>query len=180
MKGLILNDFLSMRKLLKSILFVFFAFAAIWGFMDQPETGAIIICVMGISYLFNLFTYDEYYHWDQYRSILPVTHKQIVLARYAAFGITSLILLGISSIYTLILGGAARCGLMLLVSLCMQGYTTAVIIPIAYKFGMQKGRMLYLLTMLIPFGVMMGVTIALSEAGMIPTGGMLALICWQH
>ena len=86
MKGLILNDFLSMRKLLKSILFVFFAFAAIWGFMDQPETGAIIICVMGISYLFNLFTYDEYYHWDQYRSILPVTHKQIVLARYAAFG----------------------------------------------------------------------------------------------
>lgn len=101
MKGLILNDFLSMRKLLKSILFVFFAFAAIWGFMDQPETGAIIICVMGISYLFNLFTYDEYYHWDQYRSILPVTHKQIVLARYAAFGITSLILLGISSIYTL-------------------------------------------------------------------------------
>ena len=42
MKGLILNDFLSMRKLLKSILFVFFAFAAIWGFMDQPETGAII------------------------------------------------------------------------------------------------------------------------------------------
>ena len=49
MKGLILNDFLSMRKLLKSILFVFFAFAAIWGFMDQPETGAIIICVMGIS-----------------------------------------------------------------------------------------------------------------------------------
>ena len=75
MKGLILNDFLSMRKLLKSILLVFFAFAAIWGFMDQPETGAIIICVMGISYLFNLFTYDEYYHWDQYRSILPVTHK---------------------------------------------------------------------------------------------------------
>ena len=176
MKGLILNDFLSMRKLLKSILFVFFAFAAIWGFMGQPETGAIIICVMGISYLFNLFTYDEYYHWDQYRSILPVTHKQIVLARYAAFGITSLILLGISSSYTLILGGAARCGLMLLVSLCMQGYTTAVIIPIAYKFGMQKGRMLYLLTMLIPFGIMMGLTIALSEAGMIPTGGMLALM----
>lgn len=41
---------------------------------------------------------------------------------------------------------------------------------------MQKGRMLYLLTMLIPFGIMMSVTIALSEAGMLPTGGMLALM----
>ena len=175
MKGLILNDFLSMRKLLKSVVFVFVAFAVIWGFMEQSATGGMIVCMMGISYLFNLFTYDEYYHWEQYRSILPLTCKQVVLARYATFGITALVLLGISSVYTLIVGGADECGLMLLVSLCMQGYSTATIIPIAYKFGMQKGRMLYLLMMVIPFGVVMGLSIALSDSGVLPTGGMLAL-----
>lgn len=176
MKGLILNDFLSMRKLMKSILFVFVVFGVVWGTMDQAATGAIVICVMGISYLFNLFSYDEYYHWEEYVSILPLTRKQIVLARYMTFAVGSLMLLLISSVYTLIFEGISECMMMIFISLCMQGYSTAVIIPIAYKFGMQKGRMFYILLMMVPFGIVMGVSMALSESGILPTGEMMVLL----
>lgn len=175
MKGLILNDFYAMRKLLKSILFVFVIFGVIWGIGKQPTTGALVISVMGISYLFNLFSYDEYYHWDQYAAILPVTRKQIVLARYATFGITALLTLAISLVYVIALGEIADCAMVLVTILCMQGYTAAVIIPVAYKFGIQRGRILYVLLMFVPFGVLLGLMTALQlDGGFSPDGSMLA------
>lgn len=175
MKGLILNDFYAMRKLLKSILFVFVIFGVIWAIGEQPATGALIICIMGNSYLLNLFSYDEYYHWEQYVSILPLTRRQIVLARYATFGITALVTLTISLIYLVALGGIADCAMVAVTVLCMQGYTASVMIPIAYKFGIQRGRILYVLLMFVPFGAILGIMMAMQMGGgFSPEGPLLA------
>lgn len=173
MKGLILNDFYAIRKLLKSILFVFIIFGVVWWIGNQAATGALIICIMGNSYLLNLFSYDEYYHWEQYMSILPLTRRQIVLARYATFGITALVTLTISLIYLVALGGIADCAMVAVTVLCMQGYTASVMIPIAYKFGIQRGRILYVLLMFVPFGVLLGIMMVVNMGGGISLDGPL-------
>ena len=64
MKGLILNDLLSIRRMLKTLAGIFLIFMVAWAVGGQPATGAMMLCIMGASYILNLFSYDEFYHWD--------------------------------------------------------------------------------------------------------------------
>ena len=58
MKGLIMNDLFSLRKLLRSVAMVFVFFMVLWGAMGQPASGALMIGVLSVSYMLNLFSYD--------------------------------------------------------------------------------------------------------------------------
>lgn len=98
MKGLIMNDLFSLRKLLRSVAMVFVFFMVLWGAMGQPASGALMIGVLSVSYMLNLFSYDEFYHWDQYAAILPVSSRQLVLARYASFALTSLVATAVAAV----------------------------------------------------------------------------------
>ena len=166
MKGLIINDIFSIRKVLKSVAFVFVLFMVMWGLMDQAASGALMIGIMSASYMLNLFSYDEFNHWEQYMANLPVTRTQVVLARYATYRLTSLVSTGISAIYMLVMRVAPEEFLMVLIALlCMQTYSAAVLIPPAYKLGVQKGRVLYVLLMFIPFGIFLGVLAMVFDNG---------------
>ena len=56
MKGLIMNDLFSLRKLLRSVAMVFVFFMVLWGAMGQPASGALMIGVLSVSYMLNLFS----------------------------------------------------------------------------------------------------------------------------
>lgn len=75
MKGLILNDLLSIRRMLKTLAGIFLIFMVAWAVGGQPATGAMMLCIMGASYILNLFSYDEFYHWEKYLRVLPGQHK---------------------------------------------------------------------------------------------------------
>ncbi len=55
--------------------------------------------------------------------------------------------------------------MVVIASLCMQTYTAAIIIPFAYKFGVQKGRIFYMLLMFVPFGIFLGALGIAFEGG---------------
>lgn len=171
MKGLILNDLFSTKKMLRTLVFIILVFDVVWGMMDQPETASVITSVMCISYFLNLFSYDEFYRWDKYAVILPVSRRQIVLARYAVTGLFSLVSLLVSAIYLLVmrvpLGETAGIiGVALLVHL----YAVGIEIPVCYQFGTQKSRLLLMLLMFIPFGLFIGITMVFQQAGIsLPT-----------
>lgn len=171
MKGLILNDLFSTKKTLRTLVFIILVFDVIWGSMGQPEAASVITSVMCISYFLNLFSYDEFYRWDKYAVILPVSRRQIVLARYAVTGLFSLVSLLISAIYLLVmrvpLGDIAGIlGAALLVHL----YAAGIEIPMCYKFGTQKSRLLLMLMMFIPFGLFVGIAMLFQQAGLsLPT-----------
>ena len=121
MKGLIMNDLFSLRKLLRSVAMVFVFFMVLWGAMGQPASGALMIGVLSVSYMLNLFSYDEFYHWDQYAAILPVSSRQLVLARYASFALTSLVATTVAAVYMLVMRVPLDEFVMVVIaSLCMQ------------------------------------------------------------
>ena len=90
MKGLILNDLLSIRRMLKTLAGIFLIFMVAWAVGGQPATGAMMLCIMGASYIFNLFSYDEFYHWEKYLRVLPVIG--VTLPFYSAGGSSVLML----------------------------------------------------------------------------------------
>lgn len=152
MKGLIINDIFSMKKLMKTMLVVFVAFGIAWAVMGQAETGAAIIGVLGVTYLLNLFSYDEFYHWENYVAVLPLSRKQVVLARYLSFGLTVVVFQLVSAVYLLITGSLDANGISTMFGvLLMQIYVGIVLIPVSYKYGTQKGRFIYILLLGLPF-----------------------------
>lgn len=164
MKGLILNDLFSIRRLLKTIAIVYLIFMVAWGVAGQPQTAAMMLGIMSVSYMVNVFSYDEFYRWEKYQKVIPLSARQVVLARYLTFGITSLVTLVLGLVYLLVMQVPLfEIGVVLMGTVAMQIYSMAVIVPISYKLGVTKGRMLQLLVMLVPAGIFIGMITILNQ-----------------
>ena len=162
MKGFLLNDLFSIRRLLKSIAIVYLVFMVAWSAVGKPQMPALGI--MSISYMGNLFSYDEFYHWEKYQRVIPLSVRQVVLARYLSFGIAALVTLVLGLMYLLVMRVPLyEIGVILMGTAAMQMYTISVTVPIYYKLGVAKSRLIQLLVMLIPAGIFMGMITVLRK-----------------
>ena len=154
MLGLIKKDFLIVKgnlKLIFVMLFVFFIMA-LQGQFDLSFIPPFIVVMLFMS----TFSYDEYNKWDAYAITLPNGRKNIVKSKYIA----SLILTLLSIIATILLNyivGMINNNLELdkLVSTLAGSVFALVLIqavmyPLIFKYGIEKGRLgLFLLTFII-------------------------------
>lgn len=164
MKGFLLNDLFSIRRLLKSIAIVYLVFMVAWGAVGKPQMAALMLGIMSISYMGNLFSYDEFYHWEKYQRVIPLSVRQVVLARYLSFGIAALVTLVLGLMYLLVMRVPRyEIGVILMGTAAMQMYTISVTVPIYYKLGVAKSRLIQLLVMLIPAGIFMGMITVLRK-----------------
>ena len=164
MKGFLLNDLFSIRRLLKSIAIVYLVFMVAWGAVGKPQMAALMLGIMSISYMGNLFSYDEFYHWEKYQRVIPLSVRQVVLARYLSFGIAALVTLVLGLMYLLVMRVPLyEIGVILMGTAAMQMYTISVTVPIYYKLGVAKSRLIQLLVMLIPIGIFMGMITVLRK-----------------
>lgn len=164
MKGFLLNDLFSIRRLLKSIAIVYLVFMVAWGAVGKPQMAALMLGIMSISYMGNLFSYDEFYHWEKYQRVIPLSVRQVVLARYLSFGIAALVTLVLGLMYLLVMWVPRyEIGVILMGTAAMQMYTISVTVPIYYKLGVAKSRLIQLLVMLIPAGIFMGMITVLRK-----------------
>ena len=164
MKGFLLNDLFSIRRLLKSIAIVYLVFMVAWSAVGKPQMPALMLGIMSISYMGNLFSYDEFYHWEKYQRVIPLSVRQVVLARYLSFGIAALVTLVLGLMYLLVMRVPLyEIGVILMGTSAMQMYTISVTVPIYYKLGVAKSRLIQLLVMLIPAGIFMGMITVLRK-----------------
>lgn len=164
MKGFLLNDLFSIRRLLKSIAIVYLVFMVAWGAVGKPQMAALMLGIMSVSYMGNLFSYDEFYHWEKYQRVIPLSVRQVVLARYLSFGIAALVTLVLGLMYLLVMRVPLyEIGVILMGTAAMQMYTISVTVPIYYKLGVAKSRLIQLLVMLIPAGIFMGMITVLRK-----------------
>lgn len=146
MTGLMLKDFYTMKKTLIYLAVVILGFTAFYTAAGDSHFSDFFISVMVMSILTSTMSYDEYYHWDRYAAILPVSRRQIVGAKYLTalvlFGAGGVLSLGLAVAVSLLQGRGygpedfAISGTALLVGLI----GAAVVIPCCYRFGAQKSR----------------------------------------
>lgn len=173
MTGLLLKDFYLMRSLAKSYLLVLGVFAVLTvtgiyssGFM------ASFLALMCIMFPVNLFAYDEQARWDKYAAALPAGRVGAVKARYL---FTLIVCLG-----AILLSGVLQAAAFLvgkgegpLVDTVFSGVIpaafgtlmNAVLLPLLYRFGAQRGRIYLLVTMGVAFGLAFGSVAALGQLG---------------
>lgn len=168
MKSLILKDLYNIGHNVKSMLFILVVFAVVF----IPTSGAaeyIFICAILCSMMVvTTFAFDDSSKWARYAMIMPVSKKDIVAGKFivlAIFGVIgSLFGLVFSSISGLImkkisfdLVGIGELLFFALAAWVISFVCGSMLIPFIFKFGAEKGRVLMLVSFLIPAAICFGI-----------------------
>ena len=146
MTGLMLKDFLVMRKGMKTYLlmiavYVGLAWLGVFNYSFVTTFVQVMLMVLPIS----AFVYDEQAKWDRYAMSLPLGRGKVVGARYLFVLILTLCtmsagLAGIVLIHLFQREELTEMLLTLAVSSAMGILVPAVILPLSYKLGAERAR----------------------------------------
>ncbi len=150
MIGFIIKDLLNLKKSFQTMIFLFAVFLLSSVSMKTPTYLASMITLMLTMTSVSSFTYDDYSKWEKFGRSLPVTKKQIVLSKYLLTLIMALAGSIISAVYILIwqaFNSSASLLENISIVLVMFSVTlifTSIAIPLIYKFGVEKYRLINL------------------------------------
>ena len=148
MKGLLLKEFLMLKKGWVTLVIFFIAFGI-------GGIGSDFMCFMLPLFvailLYGHINYDEQSKWQQYSIALPYGRKMIVSAKYAAMAIGAVV----STVLVVLLYGVtvaigkAEFTLKDLVGYAILSLAVGIVyptffLPLAYKFNSEKGRTIML------------------------------------
>ena len=150
MTGLILKDFLILRKTLRSYLLflVVYAGIAFSGAWSADIVGVLMVVVVMMLPM-NVFAYDKQCQWDTYGLALPVGRTKTVAARYLCVLLLCLGSIALTAVIGAALYAVGRiedpaefmisCAVMGLVAVLMN----AIMLPFLYKFGPERARVMF-------------------------------------
>lgn len=155
MKGLILKDLYNMRNYGKSLGIVFGMMAIFGIVLKNPSYVTAMMIFLALNASLSLMSLDEQVKWDQYALTMPVNKSLLVKEKLflstlftIGGGVLSLIL---GVVMTSIFGGDQE----LLVKCTLVGVyfillVLAFLIPVIFKYGVEKGRFIMIASVLIP------------------------------
>lgn len=169
MKSLILKDLYNIGHNFKSMIFILLVLA----FALIPSSGVegyiIMSGILCSMMIITTFSFDDQSKWLKYAMVMPVTKKDIVISKF----IVLLIFSAIGAVTGLVIGAIGGAivhkgifsSINNLLSLLFTGVVSLVIseiagsisIPLLFKFGAEKARILMLVSCLIPAAICYGI-----------------------
>ncbi|MBZ1206344.1 ABC-2 transporter permease, partial [Clostridioides difficile] len=157
MKGLILKDLLNLKGNIKFILLFIIMFGFMSSLGDGNDNNFIgVIIVLCTTMIVSTFSYDDLNKWDSYVLTMPINRNDIVLSKYLTMLIFSFIGVLVSLIVSVTIGYFKNTlilnetllinALILSISVCFG----SLILPLIYKFGTERARLLMILCFLVP------------------------------
>lgn len=141
MKALVMKDIYVLWRHMKIFVLVLVIMSATGNGFNN-----VFIVVWSAMLPYSAMAYDERSHWDQMAAVMPYTRRDIVMSKYVlgwlamtASAVMSMIVQTAAS-FT----GGAGCDLpMLMISLLGGVISIDLILPMAFRFGVEKGRMVF-------------------------------------
>lgn len=149
MKGLLLKELYVSVKQFKSLLFIVIIFSFISLLSDNISFITIYPSLISGMLPINLLSFDEKDKWCMYSAALPITKAQYVSAKYITgliFNISVLILnVTVQTIRMVWFASFSFDDFMFLCAcnVALSFISQALILPLALKFGSEKGRIIY-------------------------------------
>ena len=164
MKSLVLKDLFNIGHNAKSMLFILVVFAVALIPFSGVE-GYIFVCAILCSMMIvTTFSFDDSSKWTRYAMIMPVSKKELVAGKFMVLAIFC----AIGSLFGLIIGfigGLITHKIVLDVAWVISLIFGSMSIPLVFKFGAEKGRVLLLVSFLIPAGICFGIYQLLTMLG---------------
>ena len=167
MKGLLLKDAYMAAKYCRAYLLIVAVFLIAAPFSGDNLFLMMYPCILASMVPVNLLAYDAQSKWEQYAGTLPCSRAQLVSAKYliglsASCGVLVLIALvqgirmAVGSIPVQALGS------LMAMSLISSFVVPAITLPLIFRFGPEKGRILYMVVVGIACGISAMVSITQS------------------
>ncbi|MCR5754014.1 MAG: ABC-2 transporter permease [Acetatifactor sp.] len=174
MKGLVLKDIYNVVAHAKSLILIL----VIFSFAFQPIQCVCMVAIICGSLISTTFSVDEYSKWPRFAMVMPITRKELVGAKY----VVQMILSVIGATAGLFISGIS--GLLLhkielitedinplLVATLMAVFLSmllgSIMIPLLFKFGAEKARIVLLGAAMIPAAMIVGLYFLLEKLGIV-------------
>ncbi|MDD6012611.1 MAG: ABC-2 transporter permease [Oscillospiraceae bacterium] len=152
MKGLLLKDFYMLKKYCRAYLLIAVVFIAVSFFSTENMFFVFYPCIFCSMIPVNLLGYDERSRFLQYSGTLPYTKAQFVSGKYVIGLLVQLAVLlatGIAQAVRMKMNGVFDFGDLaeiMLMTLVLSAVTSSVCLPFMFKWGVEKGRIAYYVT----------------------------------
>ena len=145
MRGLLIKDWYQARKYCRSLLLIAVVFAAVSVFSDNT-LFAIYPLMLGALLPVTLHAYDERSGFLRCACTMPVSRRNVVASRYAelllALGLGLAVLGAVRTIGALFGAGDTGSTAELLVMALLSVDLAALLLPLIFRFGTERARML--------------------------------------
>ena len=151
MRAVLLKDILNLKQQAK----IYIIIIAVWAAVSFINKDAVFFCAltMLISIMFPMTAvgYDEKSKWEPYALTMPITRAQAALSKYILAFIASVFIFIISFAASVLITHNPAYSFALSAVFLLAGMTgVSVILPIVYKFGVEKGRVVMMIILLLP------------------------------
>lgn len=156
MTGLIIKDFLILRKTLKSYLLIICIYAALAALgMFSISFVAAFISVMVMILPISAFAYDEQAGWDRCAMSLPLGRRRVVTARYLFILFTALVSFAGGAVISVVMAMAKAGDVIELLATILTTVgvglvVSAILLPLCYKLGAERARPYLYLVLFLP------------------------------
>lgn len=177
MKSLILKDLYNISHNSKVILVMLLWFALTILPQSSTESYIVICCLLCSMMVVTTFSYDENSKWVKYALILPLSKKDYVRSKFIILLIFSLIGAAFGLVFGSVVGivlhkftGSFMEALlsqlfMTLIGLAISVTFGSFTIPLLFKYGAEKARMMMLLSFGLPAVLFLGIYKLLDTLG---------------
>ncbi|EHL05639.1 hypothetical protein HMPREF0322_03659 [Desulfitobacterium hafniense DP7] len=156
MKGLIIKDIFALRqqgKILLALLVFYAVYSVVFKNLSMLAAIIVLLCVM---LPITTMAYDEKSKWDKYALSMPIQRKTIVLGKYLVAIMAEflgVVAVGVLGGFIVLFTGEMAIKELIMMTLVIAGIGLlflALILPILFKFGVEKARLIMLLVLFIP------------------------------
>lgn len=161
MFGIMKKDFKLIKKQLLIIAGIMVFYVLIMGMGKTRDYqlgmfGGYTVAFMAILPV-TMLGYEEKYKWGKYSSAMPVSRKETVISKFLVMLLLILAIDAVFGIYAAFTGiGSAAATLITVGALSLT--TGSVILTIAYKFGTEKARIIFVALVFTIMLILMAIT----------------------
>jgi hypothetical protein len=161
MKGLILKDLINLKRSMKTLGVMLLVWAVLFIPMGNESFISGMVVLMFAMLVVTTLSYDDLARWDTYALTMPISRPEMVRSKYLlmllldfASVVLALLLVLLGSFFTGT-GLTAETLQGLPIILMIAIIFGSVLIPLVYKFGTEKARLMIVLCAAIPTAVVL-------------------------
>lgn len=190
MKSLVLKDLYNIKHNSKSMLIMLLFFTILMVAQNTLDGLSVMTCILCTIMVITTFSFDEYSKWVKYAMILPISKKDYVLSKFVVLIIFSLIGAGAGIVLEIADGlvfhkfpafGIATIIDLLsttLIGLAIAVFLGSLTIPLLFKYGAEKARIMTIVCFAVPVAVFVGILKLLNYMGIQITEHTLTVILY--
>ena len=202
MKGLLIKELCLLKNSMKTQLFMILIFAVLGIFMKNVSYTGMMVTVMGTNMILGTLSYDESSSWNRYAMTLPVRREDLISVKY----ILMYLLTTVSVLFTALLGiplsiiadlSLAECLATVAACGAVALFASSMNLMLCTKLGVEKARIIMVLTYMIPFAIVFLLYYLAVEKHMVDVSGVtdrdialilacaaacivvLSVLCWR-